>query len=116
MPMEGQTNKSKTIDQSTDSLTGLVNYDVFQIILEWESVRSRRYGTSFTLALLDIDSFSLYNEQKGTSRGDDILREIARIIKKTIRRCDIAARYSGDVFAVILTKSVSYTHLRAHET
>ena len=104
MPMEGQTNKSKTIDQSTDSLTGLVNYDVFQIILEWESVRSRRYGTSFTLALLDIDSFSLYNEQKGTSRGDDILREIARIIKKTIRRCDIAARYSGDVFAVILTK------------
>ncbi|MBW2559977.1 MAG: diguanylate cyclase [Deltaproteobacteria bacterium] len=105
--MEGQTNKDasrKTIDHSTDSLTGLVNYDVFQIILEWESVRSRRYGTSFTLALLDIDSFSLYNKQKGTSQGDDVLRKVARIIRKTIRRCDIAARYSGNVFAVILTK------------
>jgi len=105
--MEERTSKKdhrKTIDQSTDSLTGLVNYDVFQVILEWESVRSRRYGTSFTLALLDIDSFSLYNERNGTAQGDDILRKIARIIRKTIRRCDIAARYAGDVFAVILTK------------
>jgi len=105
--MEEQTSKDnsrKTIDQSTDSLTGLLNYDVFQIILEWESARSRRYGTSFTLALLDIDSFSLYNKRNGTSKGDGILKEIARITKKTIRRCDIAARYSGNVFAVILTR------------
>lgn len=105
--MDGRTNKKnsrKAIDQSTDSLTGLVNDDVFQVILEWESARSRRYGTSFTLALLDIDSFSLYNKRNGTAKGDDILREISRIIRKTIRRCDIAARYSGDVFAVILTK------------
>ncbi len=95
---------TKTIDQSTDRLTGLLNFDVFQIILDWESARSRRYGTSFTLALLDIDSFSLYNKRNGTSKGDDILKKIARTIKRTIRRCDIAARYSGNVFAVILTR------------
>lgn len=94
----------KAIDQSTDRLTGLLNYDIFHIILEWESVRSRRYGTSFTLALLDIDALSPYNKRNGRLQGDDILKEVARIIKKTIRSCDTAARYSGDVFSVILTK------------
>ncbi|MDO9515093.1 MAG: diguanylate cyclase [Syntrophales bacterium] len=105
--MGGQTSTDTgrgTIDQSTDDLTGLLNHDVFHIILEWESVRSRRYGGSFTLALLDIDSFSLYNKRNGRQKGDGILKGIARVIKKTIRRCDIAARYSGDIFAVILTK------------
>lgn len=105
--MEGRANRDsgrKAIDQSTDTLTGLANDDVFQVILEWESMRSRRYGTSFTLALLGIDSFSRHNEREGTVQGDDILRQVARIIRKTVRRCDIAARYSGDVFAVILTK------------
>ncbi len=105
--MEQQTNTGdnrRTIDHSTDSLTGLLNYNIFEIILEWEAVRSRRYGTSFTLAFFDIDSFSLYNEKNGTAKGDQILKEIARITKKTIRRCDIAARYCGDIFALILTK------------
>lgn len=80
----------KTFAQSSDSLTGLLNSDVFQIILEWESARSRRYGTSFTLALLNIDSFSLYNKQNGKSKGDAILKKIAQITKNTIRRCDSA--------------------------
>jgi putative two-component system response regulator len=107
--MEAQIIKNdggKTIDQSTDTdrLTGLLNYDIFHIILEWESVRSRRYGTSFTLALLDIDSLPPYKKRNGRLQGDAILREVARIIKKTIRGCDTAARYSGDVFSVILTK------------
>ncbi|MEA3471554.1 MAG: response regulator, partial [Thermodesulfobacteriota bacterium] len=82
---------------------------VFQLILELESMKSRRYGTPFTLALLNLDSFSIYNKKNGTLKGDNILRETARIIKETIRQCDIAcdiaARYSGNIFAVILTRS-----------
>jgi len=96
---------SMAADSLTDNLTGLLNRDVFQLILELESMKSHRYGTPFTLALLNLDSFSLYNRQNGTAKGDSILRETARIIKKSVRRCDIAARYSGNIFAVILTKS-----------
>ncbi|MCD6486049.1 MAG: response regulator [Syntrophobacterales bacterium] len=96
---------SMAADSLTDNLTGLLNHDVFQLILELESIKSHRYGTPFTLALLNLDSFSLYDRQNGTSKGDSILRETARIIKETIRQCDIAARYSGNIFAVILIRS-----------
>ena len=98
----GSTDTAKTI-RSIDSLTGLATHDVFQIILEWESVRSRRYGTSFTLILITIDSFSRYREQNGTAQANRILEETAGIIKQKIRRCDIAARYSDTTFAVILS-------------
>lgn len=104
--MENQTSDNidmfKT-DRPIDALTGLAINDVFQIILEWESVRSRRYGTSFTLILLKVDSFSLYQERNGIAQANRILKETAGIIKQKIRRCDIAARFSDTTFAVILT-------------
>ena len=100
-----------TFNPSTDRLTGLFNRDAFQVILEWESSRSRRYGTSFTLALLDIDLGSPYTGQNDTSKRDAVLSEIARIIRTTIRRCDMAARYSDTLFALILA---NYPALPSH--
>ena len=104
--MENQSRKNNGTppqNRSVDALTNLATRDVFQVILEWESVRSRRYGTSFTLILIQIDSFSLYREQNGISQADRVLKEAAKIIKQKIRRCDIAARYAEGIFAVILT-------------
>ncbi len=88
-----------------DSLTGLFNHGFFQISLEMEVKRSRRYGGPFTLALLDIDSFNGYNRKHGHGKGDWLLKEMARIIRESIRKVDLAARYSGDVFALVLTNS-----------
>lgn len=98
-----------------DGLTGLFNHGFFQIALEGEVKRSQRYGHSFTLALIDIDSFSLYNKQHGHVQGDYLLKKIARLIKKNLRQSDLAARFSGDVFAVILTKSQADYALAAME-
>jgi len=98
-----------------DSLTDLFNHGFFQIVLDWEVKRSQRYGSPFTLALIDIDSFSGYNRKYGTMKGDRVLREIAMLIKENIREVDVAARYSGDVFTVILTKSESQQSLQAVE-
>ncbi len=89
----------------TDSLTGLFNHGFFQIALDREFKRSKRQMTPFTLALIDIDLFSTYNRLYGHVEGDRMLKDIAGLIKDNIREMDLAARYSGDVFAVVLAKS-----------
>ncbi|UCH81346.1 MAG: response regulator [Nitrospiraceae bacterium] len=66
--------------------------------------RSRRCGKPFTLALIDVDSFAFYNRQNGPAKADRTLKEIADIIKKNVRDVDVAARYSGEAFAIILTE------------
>jgi putative two-component system response regulator len=95
--------ESETKASITDCLTGLYNHGFFQLTLDSEIKRSRRYGAPFTFALIDIDSFASYNRHYGPAKGDRIIKEIAGIIKENIREVDIAARYSGDVFAIILT-------------
>jgi putative two-component system response regulator len=91
----------------TDGLTGLYNHGFFQLALDSEVKRSRRNGVPFTLALIDIDSFAGYNRDYGPAKGDVILKEIAGIVQKDLREVDIAARYSGDVFALILIECES---------
>jgi putative two-component system response regulator len=90
-----------------DSLTGLFNHGLFQIFLDKEITKCGRYGDLFTLVFIDIDSFSLYNKQHGSAKGDKLLKEIAIIINKNIRKSDVATRYSGDVFALILAKTTA---------
>lgn len=97
--------KNKTKAPLIDSLTGLLNHGIFQMLLEEEIKRSQRYGDPFTLAFIDIDSFSFYNKQHTPTSGDRALKEVAGIIRQNLRNPDVAARYSGDLFAVILTKS-----------
>lgn len=85
-----------------DNLTGLFNHGFFQISLEREIKRSERHRTSFTLALIDVDSFSSYNRSFGSAKGDKVLQLIAETVKDNIRESDLAARYSGDIIAAIL--------------
>jgi putative two-component system response regulator len=88
-----------------DSLTGLLNHGIFEMALSHEFQRSERFGESFVLALIDVDSLSLFNKQSSSAAGDRILREISELILINIRHIDLAARYSGDMLAVVFIKS-----------
>jgi len=90
-----------------DSLTGLFNHGFFQMSLGREIDRSRRYGVPFNLILVDIDSFSDFNKRRSHLQGDRILSELAYIIKNNIRVTDLAARFSGDVIAVIMINALT---------
>ena len=89
----------------TDRLTGLYNNGFFQISLEYELKRFERYGNKFSIALIDVDSFSHFNMSRGPLEGDLLLKEIAGLIKKNSRDVDLVARYAGNLFAGIVTES-----------
>jgi putative two-component system response regulator len=99
----------------TDRLTDLYNNGFFQISLDFELNRFERYGNKFSIVLIDVDSFSHFNMSHGPLEGDLLLKEIAGFIKNNIREVDIAARYSGNLFAVIVTQSDSQQALNAAE-
>jgi diguanylate cyclase (GGDEF)-like protein len=86
----------------TDGLTGLVNHKTFYEMLERELWRSRRFGEQVSLIMVDVDNLKPINDQYGHRAGDKVIKEISQRIKETIRQIDIAARYGGDEFAIIL--------------
>ena len=87
---------------TTDGLTGLANHKTFFELLERELWRARRYGGQISLIMIDIDNLKKVNDAYGHRAGDKVIREISMKVKKCIRQIDIAARYGGDEFAVIL--------------
>lgn len=86
----------------TDGLTGLYNHRYFQDRLEEEVERSQRYGQSTSLLMIDLDDFKKYNDANGHIAGDVLLADVAKLIRKTVRKVDVVARYGGEEFAVIL--------------
>ncbi|MBI5639532.1 MAG: diguanylate cyclase [Nitrospirae bacterium] len=86
----------------TDGLTGLYNSRYFYKQLDLEILRSNRYGHSFSLILFDIDNFKQLNDTHGHQAGDDVLNELARILKNVSRETDIVVRYGGEEFIIIL--------------
>ncbi len=89
----------------TDGLTGVFNHRFFLDLLQVEIVRSARYHHEFSLLMIDVDDFKLYNDRYGHPIGDQALQKIAAALRKTTRTSDYVARYGGEEFAVILTET-----------
>jgi diguanylate cyclase (GGDEF)-like protein len=85
-----------------DSLTGLGNHRAFQEAVGRMVDGARRYGTSFSLVLIDIDEFKRINDTRGHAVGDQLLTELGSLIGSTIRHSDAAFRVGGDEFALLL--------------
>ena len=90
-----------------DGLTQLRNRRAFEERLEDETRRWRRQGNVVSLVLLDIDNFKSYNDSFGHPKGDEILRGVGRLLRRSLRASDFAARYGGEEFAVILPNTDS---------
>lgn len=89
----------------TDGLTGLFNYQHMQNVLKNETQRSRRYKSSLSLIILDVDFFKKVNDSYGHQKGDEILMEVASVVKQLCRVSDTAARYGGEEFVLILPET-----------
>ncbi|HLL15861.1 MAG TPA: diguanylate cyclase [Pyrinomonadaceae bacterium] len=86
----------------TDPLTGLPNARALHIRFAEEEARARRNGTSFQVVMLDLDEFKLVNDTYGHSIGDQMLREVARVLNAQLREYDFLARYAGDEFVAVV--------------
>jgi diguanylate cyclase (GGDEF)-like protein len=87
---------------ATDRLTGLLNRRAFEEILTREHRKSERSGKPYCLLIIDVENIKQLNETLGTNAGNQLLIAVAAAISRSIRASDIAARYGGDEFAVLL--------------
>lgn len=88
-----------------DFLTDTHNHRFFNARLGEEFNRAIRYHLSLSCILLDVDDFKWVNDTYGHRRGDTILREVASVIKGTIRKTDFLARYGGEEFVILLPQT-----------
>jgi diguanylate cyclase (GGDEF)-like protein len=89
----------------TDDLTGLHNYRYLQMILDQEIHRAERYDLEFSLVFIDIDRFKEINDSRGHLAGSLALKEVADLLKKSVREADILFRYGGDEFTGFLAET-----------
>ena len=89
----------------TDELTGLANVRAFLSTLDRELERGRRFDTPLGLIMLDIDDFKRVNDSYGHQQGDEVLAQVAAVVRDQTRELDIAARYGGEELAVILPQT-----------
>jgi diguanylate cyclase (GGDEF)-like protein len=92
---------------TVDSLTGLFQRDYFFRRLQEEFHRSARYGGSFALLMLDLDEFKQINDRHGHLAGDRYLRSVGPALRTSLRLADLACRYGGDEFCILLPETDS---------
>jgi diguanylate cyclase (GGDEF)-like protein len=89
----------------TDGLTAVYNYRYLRSALDKEVARARRFGEVFSLIMLDVDRLKEYNDVYGHLRGSEVLRRLAQVVLSELRTADIAAKYGGDEFVIILPQT-----------
>jgi len=91
----------------TDGLTRLYNHRYMHECLDKEIARGTRFGTSFSIIMIDIDFLKTYNDTYGHLEGDNVLAIMAQAIQASIRVVDMGFRHGGDEFAVILPETMT---------
>jgi len=90
---------------AVDLLTGLATYRVLKDRLAYEVERSKRSGEGFGVLFIDLDRFKPLNDRYGHEAGNEVLRAVASEVRSAVRASDLAARYGGDEFVVLLTRT-----------
>jgi diguanylate cyclase (GGDEF)-like protein len=89
----------------TDGLTGLFNHRYFHDRMSTEIARAHRYQRPLVLMMIDVDNFKQVNDRHGHPAGDRVLKKIAAIVRESVREMDVACRYGGEEFSVILPET-----------
>jgi diguanylate cyclase (GGDEF)-like protein len=89
----------------TDSLTGMLNRRGFVQLAQRELDRSRRYNEPLSVIMLDIDHFKNANDTYGHAFGDEVLRTLSETCTANVRKMDIAGRFGGDEFIILLPET-----------
>lgn len=102
MLVEFDTFEKALEDSRHDTLTGLLNRGCFWEILKSNLAQAKRHSTELTILFLDVDDFKLFNDSFGHQAGDKALASIANVIRQESRTGDVAIRYGGEEFVVIM--------------
>ena len=95
------------IEAISDGLTGLYNHRYLHERLAEEIERAREQKTAISLLFCNLDHFKQFNEARGHSSGDKALRNVAHVLEQAIRRIDLAARFGGEEFVLVLIEPLS---------
>ena len=99
----------------TDKLTNLFNREKIDSTLQEEINRSQRYGTVFSIILIDIDFFKKVNDNFGHQVGDEVLQECAKVFASTLRQTDILGRWGGEEFLIICPQTTQENAIKTAE-
>jgi diguanylate cyclase (GGDEF)-like protein len=96
--------RHRTVEQQAlvDGLTGLANRRLCTAALEKELARAQRFGEPLALVLTDIDDFKHINDRWGHPTGDEVLKIFAKALRESVREIDLAGRWGGEEFALLL--------------
>lgn len=99
-------NYNQALEKSIrDGLTRLYNHAYFRERLNEEIERARRYKREISVIMIDVDHFKNYNDTNGHPAGDEVLRQLARVLPLGLRKCDLVARYGGEEFVIMLPEA-----------
>ena len=100
----GNARLHRTVEQQAllDGLTGLANRRLCEAALEKEIARAKRFREPLALIVADLDDFKSVNDRHGHPTGDEVLREFAATLRESVRESDLAARWGGEEFVVVL--------------
>ena len=104
-PFQERRAEQAQAEAAVDELTGLATFRVLRDRLRQEVARARRTGVSFSVLFIDMDNFKAVNDRYGHQEGNQVLQLVAGVMAKTVRGTDMAARYGGDEFVVLLIGS-----------